>query len=202
MLVWEFVIAVLLLELTPGPNMAYLAALAIARGRVAALAGVLGVALGLLCHAVLSALGVGVLIAASPLLYEILRWAGVAFMLFLAWEGWRGAGDEVAAEQGLASAWQLLLRGFVTNVLNPKSILFFVAVVPGFIVEAGGAAARLALLGGIYVAIATSVHLAIILLAAQLRPWLLGGPRSLWVRRGLSVLLAGAALWLAWGTRR
>ena len=80
----EFVIAVLLLELTPGPNMAYLAALSLTRGRRAALAGVVGVALGLVAHAVLSALGMGVLVADSPLVYEALRWAGVAFMLFLA----------------------------------------------------------------------------------------------------------------------
>ena len=75
----EFVVAVLLLELTPGPNMAYLAALSLTRGRRAALAGVVGVALGLVTHAVLSALGMGALVADSPLVYEVLRWAGVAF---------------------------------------------------------------------------------------------------------------------------
>lgn len=198
----EFTIAVLLLELTPGPNMAYLAALSLSRGRRAALAGVLGVALGLMTHAALSALGVGALVAASPLVYETLRWAGVAFMLFLAWEGWRGADDGVAEEHGLASASQLLLRGFVTNVLNPKSILFFVAVVPGFLTAQGDATARLVALGAIYVGIATAVHLSIVLLAAELRPFLLDGPRSLWVRRGLSLLLAGAAVWLAFSTAR
>ena len=174
---FEFIIAVLLLELTPGPNMAYLAALSLSRGRRAALAGVLGVALGLTTHAALSALGVGALVAASPLVYETLRWAGVAFMLFLAWEGWRGADDGVTEERGLRSAGQLLLRGFVTNVLNPKSILFFVAVVPGFLVAPGDATARLVVLGAIYVAIATAVHLTI-------------------------VLLAGAAVWLAVSTGR
>ncbi len=198
----EFIIAVLLLELTPGPNMAYLAALSLTRGRRAALAGVLGVAMGLMTHAALSALGVGALVAASPLVYETLRWAGVVFMLFLAWEGWRGADDGVAEEHGMASAGQLLLRGFVTNVLNPKSILFFVAVVPGFLTVQGDATARLVALGAIYVGIATAVHLSIVLLAAELRPWLLDGPRSRWVRRGLSLLLAGAAVWLALSTAR
>ena len=198
----EFVIAVLLLELTPGPNMAYLAALSLTRGRRAALAGVVGVALGLVAHAVLSALGMGVLVADSPLVYEALRWAGVAFMLFLAWEGWQGANDGVPEETATASAGQLLLRGFITNVLNPKSIMFFVAVVPGFLAVQSNATARLAALGALYVGIATAVHIAIVLLAAELRPWLLEGRRSLWVRRALSLLLAGAAAWLAFSTSR
>jgi len=198
----EFVVAVLLLELTPGPNMAYLAALSLTRGRRAALAGVVGVALGLVTHAVLSALGMGALVADYPLVYEVLRWAGVAFMLFLAWEGWQGAQDSAADETATASPAQLLLRGFITNVLNPKSILFFVAVVPGFLTAQSNATARLAVLGALYVGIATAVHIAIVLLAAELRPWLLKGPRSLWVRRGLSLLLAGAAAWLAFTSSR
>jgi len=202
MLTVEFVVAVLLLELTPGPNMAYLATLSLTRGRRAALAGGVGVALGLVTHAVLSALGMGVLVADSPMIYEALRWAGVAFMLFLAWEGWQGAHDGVAEELAAASASQLLVRGFITNVLNPKSILFFVAVVPGFLTANTNATARLAMLGALYVGIATAVHTAIVLLAAELRPWLLEGRRSLWVRRGLSVLLAGAAAWLAFSTSR
>jgi hypothetical protein len=81
-------------------------------------------------------------------------------------------------------------------------ILFFVAVVPGFLTAQGNATARLAVLGALYVGIATAVHIAIVLLAAELRPWLLEGPRSLWVRRGLSLLLAGAAAWLAFSTSR
>ena len=161
----------------------------------------LGVALGLIVHAVLTALGVGALVAASPALYQVLRLAGVAFMLWLAWDGWRDAGEAEALPGG-ATGWQLMLRGFVTNVLNPKSILFFVAVVTGFLTPGGGATRQLAVLGAIYVGIATAVHLLIIGMAAALRPWLLAGPRRLWVRRGLSGLLACAALWLAWSTRR
>lgn len=196
----EFVLAVLLMELTPGPNMAYLAALSLARGRVAAGFGVLGVALGLTVHAALAALGMGALVATSPLLYQALRWAGVAFMLFLAWEGWRGTGaTEAAPGTGLNPA-ALLLRGFVTNVLNPKSILFFVAVVPGFISLGAPATRQLALLGGLYVGIATAVHLCIILAAAALRPWLMEARRAAMIRRALSLLLVLAALWLAWST--
>ena len=196
----EFVLAVLLMELTPGPNMAYLAALSMAQGRAAALYGVLGVAAGLAVHAALAALGVGAAVAASPWLYQVLRWAGVAFMLFLAWEGWRGADAPGEAPAPGLTAGRLVLRGFVTNVLNPKSIMFFVAVVPGFIAPGAPVTPQLALLGGVYVGIATTVHLAIILGAAALRPWLMAGRRTRLVRRSLSLLLVLAALWLAWST--
>lgn len=200
MLLVKFVLAVLVLELTPGPNMAYLAALSLAQGRAAAMFGVLGVALGLAVHAALAAFGVGALVAASPPIYQALRWAGVAFMLFLAWEGWRGAGAAEAAPAPELTPAQLLLRGFATNVLNPKSILFFVAVIPGFIQPNAPATSQLALLGAVYVGIATTVHLGIVLGAAVLRPWLMGRRRTVPVRRALALLLVLAALWLAWST--
>jgi threonine/homoserine/homoserine lactone efflux protein len=79
----EFVVAVLLLELTPGPNMAYLATLSLTRGRVYGLAATAGVAFGLSVHAILAALGAGVLIQQFASLYEVLRWVGVGYLLFL-----------------------------------------------------------------------------------------------------------------------
>src|SRR5580765_4157820 len=85
---FEFILAVFLLEVTPGPNMAYLATLALARGRAAGLCATLGVALGLGVHALVTVFGAGTLIQHYPWLYEALRWAGVAYLLFLAWQGW------------------------------------------------------------------------------------------------------------------
>lgn len=86
----KFAFTVFLLELTPGPNMAYLAALSLARGRVAGLIAIAGIALGLATHAVLVALGAGAVIQSYPVLYESLRWAGIAYLLFLAWATMRG----------------------------------------------------------------------------------------------------------------
>ncbi len=147
--------------------------------------------MGLLVHAVLAALGVGAPVAASPTLYEVLRWAGVPFMLWLAWDGWRDAEADEQVPHGPATAAQLMLRGFVTNALNPKSILFFVALVPGFLVPGAEPMLQLAVLGAVYIGIATTVHAAIVTLAAGLRPWLLQGPRWPLVRRGLSGAAGG-----------
>jgi threonine/homoserine/homoserine lactone efflux protein len=200
----EFLVAVLVLELTPGPNMAYLAALSLSRGRWAGLLATAGVAAGLAVHAVLAALGAGVLIERSPLAYEVLRWCGVLYLLWLAWESWRGEGETSAGQAVLGEVTRRLFwRGFLSNVFNPKSILFFVSVVPRFI-EPGGWSppVQLALLGSAYVAVATGVHTAIVLLAAQLEPWLSAGPGRDIVRRVLALALAAIAVWLAWTTRR
>jgi threonine/homoserine/homoserine lactone efflux protein len=202
----EFILAVFFLELTPGPNMAYLVTLALARGRAAGLYATLGVALGLSVHAVVTVFGAGTLIQHYPWLYEILRWTGAAYLLFLAWEGWRPE-KEVSPGRAdlLSTAGPLFLRGFLSNVFNPKSILFFVSVVPTFIRSAPGDPAlplQMTVFGSIYVGIATAIHAAIVMLAAELRPWLVEGPRHTLVRRILSVALALVAVWLIWTTRR
>ena len=202
---FEFILAVFLLEVTPGPNMAYLATLALARGRAAGLYATLGVALGLSVHAVVTVFGAGTLIQHYPWLYETLRWTGVAYLLFLAWEGWwPGKENSPGRADLLSTAGPLFLRGFLSNVFNPKSILFFVSVVPTFVRSAPGDPAiplQMTIFGILYVGIATAVHAAIVMLAAQLRPWLVEGPRQRLVRRILSIALALVAVWLVWTTQ-
>jgi threonine/homoserine/homoserine lactone efflux protein len=200
-----FLLAVLLLELTPGPNMGYLATLALSRGRAAGLIATAGVACGLAVHAMVAGLGAGVLIQQYPLLYDVLRWIGVGYLLYLAWEGWQTAKEvSPAYTDRIASAGPLFLRGFLSNVFNPKSILFFVSVLPTFVGTGPGAPGlpvQMAVFGILYVGIASAVHGTIVVLAAQLRPWLMVGPRQQAARRILSVVLALVAIWLVWTTR-
>jgi threonine/homoserine/homoserine lactone efflux protein len=205
MYVSEFVVAALLLELTPGPNMVYLATLSLARGRILGLAATAGVAFGLAVHAILATLGAGALIQQFPIIYEALRWIGVAYLLFLAWEGWQ---TQLEISPGradlLRTTGPLFLRGFLSNVFNPKSIIFFVSVVPRFVeIEPGALAVpiQMTVLGSLYVGIATIVHATIVMMAAQLKPWLVDGQRRHLTRRLLSGALALAAVWLAWTTR-
>jgi threonine/homoserine/homoserine lactone efflux protein len=184
--------------------MAYLATLTLDRGRAAGLLAVVGVAAGLSVHAVVAALGLGALISQVPSIYEVLRWTGVAYILFLTWEGWQPNREN---SPGFASAapGSLFWRGFFSNVFNPKSIIFFVSVVPGFVhYESGDRSlpVQIALFGIIYVAIATVIHASIVMLASQLRPWLMTGSRQNSIRRILSLALVLVAAWLAWTTRR
>ena len=132
------------------------------------------------------------------------NFSGVAYLLYLAWEiGQSNAKErpEMAAAARSSPFW----RGFFSNLFNPKSILFFISVVPGFIQYDGNGSGLLieaARLGAIYVAMATTIHAGIVLLASQLRPLLMAGPGRKSVRRCLSLALVPVAAWLAWSTRR
>lgn len=198
-----FAATCLVIELTPGPNMAYLAVLSADRGRRAGLAATVGIALGLLAVGLAAALGLAAAVSSSRLLYEALRWAGTLYLLYLAWEAWQGE-EDVAPNQTGASAQdaRYFARGLVTNLLNPKAALFYVAVLPTFLDETRPLAAQTVTLSLVYVAIATAAHTSIVLLADTARGWLTDERRSSGVRRAMAVLLAAIALWLFVTTRQ
>ncbi len=201
----EFALLALIVELTPGPNMAYLATLGIAHGRRAGFTAVLGVATGLLVYGVLTALGFSALIETIPGAYEALRWGGSLYMLWLAVEAWRGEGPAPdRAPRAPPGDRTLLWRGFAINVLNPKAAIFYLAILPQFADPASDhlLAQTLALVA-IYVAVATVVHLTIVAASSALAPWFTpGGTRELAVRRALAVALALIAIWMFLSTRR
>lgn len=187
-----FALAVLLIELTPGPNMAWLAGLAAVEGRRAGLAAVAGVALGLLGNGVLAALGLAALLQAAPHYVTALRLAGAAMMVWLAVDAWRGAARPVTAAP--ATLRRAFATGALINLLNPKAYIFFVVVAPQFL---GGRSLDLPgalLLAGISTGIATAIHLAIVLAGAQAQALLQDGARMKLVRRGFAVVMLGVAL--------
>jgi threonine/homoserine/homoserine lactone efflux protein len=198
-----FMLACVVIELTPGPNMGYLAILSATEGRRAGVAATLGIALGLLIVGLLAALGLAAVISNSVVLYELLRWVGVTYMLWLAYEGWSGAG-ETSPEQTAAHVSDAVYfqRGLITNLLNPKAAVFYISVLPTFVDPARAVLQQTILLSVVYVAIATAIHATIVSLAGAARPFLEDEARSQIVRRVLSVALAGIALWFAYATAR
>lgn len=200
-----FALTALIIEMTPGPNMAYLAALSLSQGIRAGLAAVIGVALGLSVYAAAAALGLSAIIDRSPLLYEVLRWSGVAYLLWLAWEAWVNE-SEISPEKpdGLNTRpWIAFRRGLITNLLNPKAAVFYIAVLPDFVqVGRGSIAAQTLLLSAIYVGIATAVHLVIVCLAGRLQSVIETPDKRRIIRRVLALLLAAIAIWFAFGTAR
>lgn len=193
----SYVMTVLFIELTPGPNMAYLAALTLGAGRRAGLAAVAGVAIGLALIGVAAAAGLAAVIAASPAIWTALRWAGGMYLLYLAWETWRGSAETSPAGTGSLSSTHVRFfsRGVITNILNPKAALFYVAVVPRFLPETGPTLAYGLALTAISVTVATAVHLGIVLLAARLHPLLSQPGRMPRTRHVLAIGLAGIAVW-------
>ena len=196
-----FALAVLVIEVTPGPNMAWLAVLSASEGRRSGLSAAAGIALGLLVIGAAAGLGLAALITAAPALYEVLRWGGAIFLIYLAWEGWREAGESSPARTS-AGDLKHFSRGFLINALNPKAALFYVAVLPEFMVSSGNLPLQAALLTLLSVMIATAVHVAIVLAAAPAHRLIEDPDRMRIIRRTLSLLLVAIAVWLFFETGR
>ena len=199
-----FVLTCLVIEITPGPNMAYLAALSLSQGVRAGFVAVAGIAIGLSVYGVAASLGLSAIIENSAFLYETLRWGGVAYLLWLAWEAW-AAEREISPEtvDGGINAWTAFQRGLITNLLNPKAAVFYVAVLPDFIhIGKDAVATQTLMLSGIYVGIATAIHLVIVLLASRLQRVIAPPEHRRTVRRVLAMLLAAIAVWFAFSTHR
>ncbi len=190
-----FLLTTLLIELTPGPNMVWLALTSASQGRRSGFAAVAGIALGLALLAAASAVGLAELAARSPFAFGLLRYAGVAYLLWLAWKAWAGE-DEVSpdiANPNALGAW--FRHGLLLNLLNPKAAVFFVAVLPAYISAELPIGPQTALLSASYVSIATAIHLIIVAFAGQAHGWISVSNRTQIVRRTFAILLAGIAIW-------
>lgn len=195
-----FILTVIVIELTPGPNMAWLAVLSADRGRRAGLTATLGVATGLALLGLLAALGFAALIARSPWLFEMLRYGGTLFLLWLAIEGWRSAGESSPARMD-GSLRRHFRDGLMINLLNPKAGLFYLIVLPDYISPDLPSLPQAVGLTTISVGIATGIHLVIVALASRAAVWLSNADRTRLFRRALAVLLALIAIWLFLDTR-
>jgi threonine/homoserine/homoserine lactone efflux protein len=193
----QFFIAAILIELTPGPNMTWLAVLGATKGRSRAFAAVAGIALGLAIAAGIAGAGLTALLYEAPALFTGLRWAGTLYLLYLAWEAWQDGG---AKSDNSSSTTQAFQQGLITNILNPKAYLFYAALLPQFVDPARDAAAQIFTLSAIYVTVATVIHSGIALLAGSAASWLENSPNAVVVRKVLAVFIAIAAIWFFYST--
>lgn len=197
---FAFALTSLIIEITPGPNMTYLAALSLSSGMRAGFAAVAGIALGLLTYGIVAALGLAAVIDSSRLLYGLLRWTGVAYLLWLAWEAWSSERETApdATDGPDGEPWLAFRRGLITNLLNPKAAVFYVAVLPEFIRPDGGSVMSQTLaLSLIYVAVATAIHCGIVALAGTLQSRFSTPDSRRTVRRLLALALVMIAIWFA-----
>lgn len=190
-----FALAVLLIELTPGPNMAWLVTLTLAEGRRAGLGAITGVAAGLAANAVLSVLAAHLILAQGPGLTRGVSVLAAAMMAWLAWEAWRDSGESSQAATPRQSTGRHALAGFLINLLNPKSALFLITVMPQFVTGGRPTLAQGLTLGAVSVGIATAIHLSLVLLAEHARTALMAEARARMVRRVLALAMLGVAAW-------
>lgn len=197
-----FILASLLIEITPGPNMAFLALVSATKGRRFGFATTLGVTLGLLIVGGLAAVGVASLISGSPFLFQILRWGGIAYLLYLAWQGWQDSHENSPHRQAQAETVATFFKhGLIVNLLNPKAALFYVAVLPTFLQASSSTTISALILTLIYVSIATLIHIIIVSFAGTFNPYLSDPVRNRRTRQILSLALAAVAIWFGWSTR-
>lgn len=188
----------MVIEITPGPNMAYLALISAAHGRRAGFTAVAGIGLGLMIIGVAAAFGMAALVTNSPAVWQALRWAGVGYLLWLAWDAWNWKSE--SPPTGLNEDIKFFRRGLITNILNPKAALFYVAILPKFISPSPGIFLQTIILTLIYVLIATLIHGAIVAMAGYTYRFISKPKRMSILSKVFSGLLAGIAIWFAIST--
>jgi threonine/homoserine/homoserine lactone efflux protein len=196
-----FALVALGLVLTPGPNMIYLISRSITQGRAAGLASLGGVALGFLIYMLAAAFGITALLFAVPYAYDALRLAGAAYLLWLAWQALKPGGRSPFEVKILPvdSAKKLFAMGLITNLLNPKVAMLYLALLPQFIdVQAGSVLGQSLVLGATQIAISLSVNAAIAIMAGTIAAFLRARPTWGLVQRWLmGTVLAGLAARMA-----
>ena len=201
-----FALVSLGIVLTPGPNMIYLISRSITQGSVAGLISLGGVALGFVFYMLCAAFGITALLLAIPFAYDALRFAGAGYMLWLAWQAVKPGGRSPFQVKQLAidSPRKLFAMGLVTNLLNPKIAMLYLALLPQFIDPVQGSVLTQSLaLGFIQIAISVSVNALIALTAGSIALFLGTRPTWLLVQRWLmGTVLAGLALRMAFEAKR
>ncbi|WP_316897479.1 LysE family translocator [Pseudodesulfovibrio indicus] len=193
-----------LLGLAPGPDNLFVLSQSALHGRCAGLSVMLGLCTGLLVHTAAVALGVAVIFQTSALAFSLLKYAGAAYLAWLAWGALRAPASTLPPGSTPAvSRWKLYRRGILMNVTNPKVSVFFLAFLPQFADPArGSVTVQMLLLGGLFIAATVLVFGAIALLAGTLGQWLARSARAQVILNRLAGLVfLGLALKLATAER-
>ncbi len=196
----QFILTAIVVCIAPGTGVIYTLALGLGQGRRAAIAAAFGCTLGIVPHLAAATLGLAALLHTSAVLFQVVKFAGVAYLLYLAWQALKldGAlsvkGDAVA--QPVA---RIALRGALINILNPKLSIFFLALLPPFL--SGNPAtvtAEMILLGGIFMVLTFVIFVLYGVFAAFARTWLLQSKVVMrWLNRSFATIFAGLGLRLA-----
>jgi threonine/homoserine/homoserine lactone efflux protein len=193
------VLVALGMALTPGPNMLYLVSRSVSQGWAAGMVSLLGTALGFVVYMTMANLGLAAVFVYVPALYVAIKVAGAAYLLFLAWRTLRGVSTFERAELPRDSRWRLFRMGLVTNLLNPKAAVMYLALIPQFVDPAAGhVAAQGFTLGMLQIGTSFAVNTCLILGAGAIAVFLQSRPGwARWQRRVTASLLGMVGVRLA-----
>jgi len=200
----EFLITSLIVVLIPGTGVVFTVSTGLAQGRRASFFASVGCTLGILPHLLATVLGLAAVMHTSALAFQILKYAGVAYLFYLAVATWRDrSAFTVHPVPGKGGAVGLVVKAFLLNILNPKLTIFFLAFLPQF-VEPGGASPLLQLLGlsAVFMLMTFVVFVGYGVLAHAFRRAVIDSPRvQAWLRRGFAGAFAGLGTQLALSER-
>ncbi|KNG94649.1 LysE family translocator [Pseudaestuariivita atlantica] len=192
----QFLLTAFVVVIAPGTGVLYTLALGLGQGRRAAIAAALGCTFGIVPHLAAATLGLAAVLHTSALLFNIVKFAGVAYLLYLAWGALKETGGLSIAPRRTSDGWaRIATRGALINVLNPKLSIFFLALLPPFLSGAPDRAAlEMATLGAVFMAMTFGVFVVYGLFAAAMRRWILGSERVMtWLNRSFAAVFAGLA---------
>lgn len=200
-----FLAAAVLLNLTPGPDMAFILAQTARGGRRAGFAAMFGVWAGAFGHVLMAAMGLTAVLAASAAAFTIVKWLGAAYLIWLGVQALLSRGGGFAAEAISApqTSWPIFRQGVLVALLNPKVAIFFLAFLPQFVVPGAGPAwAQLFLHGALIIIVAGVIEPPLILAGARLIGRLRGSRKlGQWLDRGLGALFVTLGIKLALSER-
>jgi threonine/homoserine/homoserine lactone efflux protein len=194
-----FVVACAVISLVPGPDMMFIVANGIARGRVAGVVAAVGVSTGMAVHTVAAVLGLGALLQAAPMVLEGVRIAGAVFLVYLAISALRSArsvAETAPARFGGHSLRRTYLMAALTNIANPKVIFFYLAFFPQFVTEGGWATpVQFLVMGAMFIVVGLSVDASVGLASGALSALLRRRPAvQRWLARVSAAIFGGLAV--------
>ena len=204
MLSLNFFITCLIVVLIPGTGVIFTVSTGLTAGKRASVFAALGCTAGIIPHLLASILGLSALLHTSALAFDMLKYAGVAYLLYVAYATWRDRSAFAVSETpALSSARTLMLRGLLMNILNPKLTIFFLAFLPQFVTPGSTAPAlQMLVLSAVFMAMTFAVFVMYGLLANVFRRAVIESPRvQNWLRRSFAAAFAGLGLNLAFAQR-
>lgn len=181
-----FLAAALLVAITPGPGIFYVAARTLAGGRAEGLASSFGTGVGGLVHVVAGAVGISAIVMTSAEAFTLLKVAGAVYLIWLGQKTWREARSIAPAEVETTGAWRAFREGIFVEALNPKTAAFFLAFIPQFVDPSANVAQQFIFLGLISVALNTGIDVIVTYWAAKARAGLVERPSAIVKMRRLS----------------
>lgn len=192
----QFLITALVVVLAPGTGVIYTLAIGLGRGRRAAIWAAMGCTLGIVPHLAAAILGVAAVLHTSAILFQVVKFAGVAYLLYLAWQALKSDGAlAIRPEKTSENGWTTARRGTLINILNPKLSIFFLALLPPFLSgNPSTATAEMIVLGLVFMVMTFGVFVLYGVFAAVARDKLLASERIMrWLNRSFAAIFAALA---------